>query len=133
MAIFLEKDLDYLFPDVIRKSIIKANRLSVEVGKDQLLDSRITQHLLVSNPENHIFAKELHQDVRKALKVLKPRDEKIIAMRFGLNGYEPMSTTEIADKVKLTRARVAAIEKSSLRKLCHPKLTNLKKKWMEHE
>ena len=47
-------------------------------------------------------------------------------MRFGLDGYEPMSIRQIAEEFHLTRERVRQIENSVFEKLrrCNPELAS---------
>lgn len=59
---------------------------------------------------------ELHDLVRKALKVLKPNEEKVIRMRFGID-CEEHTLEEIGLKLGITKERVRQIETKSLAKL----------------
>ncbi|MCO6003787.1 RNA polymerase sigma factor [Actinoallomurus purpureus] len=58
--------------------------------------------------------------LRRALSVLSPREEKIMAMRFGLYDGTPRTLDEIGKHLGLTRERIRQLEKESLSKLRHP-------------
>jgi RNA polymerase primary sigma factor len=58
--------------------------------------------------------------LRRALGVLSPREEKIMAMRFGLYDGTPRTLDEIGKHLGLTRERIRQLEKESLSKLRHP-------------
>jgi RNA polymerase primary sigma factor len=58
--------------------------------------------------------------LRRALSVLSPREEKIMAMRFGLYDGTPRTLDEIGRHLGLTRERIRQLEKESLSKLRHP-------------
>ena len=58
--------------------------------------------------------------LRRALGVLSPREEKIMSMRFGLYDGTPRTLDEIGKHLGLTRERIRQLEKESLSKLRHP-------------
>ncbi len=55
--------------------------------------------------------------MNKMLEWLSERDADILQMRYGLNGYSPMTLQEIGDKIDLSRERVRQIEGEALKKL----------------
>ncbi len=57
-------------------------------------------------------------DTRKAIKELRPREQKVLKMRFGIDTPE-MTLDEIGVELGVTRERVRQIENDSLRKLKH--------------
>ena len=69
------------------------------------------------NPEQHLSFQFLRDVVHKAVDNLPERDRKFIQMRFGLNGYEPMTIRQIAEEFHLTRERIRQIESSVFEKL----------------
>ena len=58
--------------------------------------------------------------LRRARGVLSAREEKIMAMRFGLYDGTPRTLDEIGKHLGLTRERIRQLEKESLSKLRHP-------------
>ena len=57
----------------------------------------------------------------KALRLMRTeldtRERKILCLRYGLCGHEPMTQKEIADALKISRSYVSRIEKTALDKL----------------
>ena len=49
--------------------------------------------------------------------LLSPRERKIISMRYGLDGRQPLTQREIAEALKISRSYVSRIEKNALDKL----------------
>ena len=71
-------------------------------------------------PEQEALTTALKDDVDTALKTLKPKAERIMRMRYGLNGYKPMSLKEIGDECGLTKERIRQIEKNAVQTLKSP-------------
>jgi RNA polymerase sporulation-specific sigma factor len=46
--------------------------------------------------------------------VLSPRERKIIELRYGLTGSNPLTQREVAQKLGISRSYVSRIEKKSL-------------------
>jgi DNA-binding CsgD family transcriptional regulator len=59
----------------------------------------------------------LVDDLRRALRFLKPREEQIVRLRFGLNDGVFRSLADVARCFNISRERVRQIERSSLRKI----------------
>ena len=54
------------------------------------------------------------------LKTLTPREEKVLALRFGLEDGNPKTLEEVGRVFNVTRERIRQIEAKALRKLRHP-------------
>jgi RNA polymerase primary sigma factor len=68
-------------------------------------------------PEDDMVATE---EKRKAVRLLDRIDEReamILKMHYGLDGTEPMSLKDIAERMKLTRERIRQIQRQALTKL----------------
>ena len=59
----------------------------------------------------------LRDEIGKALATLTPREERIMALRFGMGGGGTHTLDEIGDELGFTRERVRQIEVEALRKL----------------
>ena len=57
------------------------------------------------------------EDIIRWMKILKPNEQKVLVMRFGLDGDEPHTLEEIGKVFGLTRERVRQIEAGALAKL----------------
>ena len=54
------------------------------------------------------------------LSVLDERERRIVALRFGFDGDEPMSVVDVAGHIGLSRERIRQLEHRALAKLMHP-------------
>ena len=72
------------------------------------------------SPEQVALTNALKTDVDDALKTLKPKAARVIRMRYGLNGFKPMSLKEIGDSCGLTKERIRQIEKTAVKTLQSP-------------
>lgn len=73
--------------------------------------------------------KLLHEEIKAVLSTLKPKEEKVLRMRYGLEGPE-RTLEEIGAEFKVTRERIRQIESKALRKLRGSlKVRRLKDSW----
>ncbi len=69
------------------------------------------------SPVEEYYSRELVEIMHKLLSTLKPREEKILRMRFGFDGG-PVETLEmIGKKLKLSKERIRQIQNEALSKL----------------
>ncbi len=73
-----------------------------------------------AKPEEHTVEVALKDDVDSLLKTLRPNEQKVIRLRYGLGGYKPMSLQEIGEECNLTKERVRQIEKKAIFRLQNP-------------
>ena len=71
-------------------------------------------------PEEKAIDNAMKNDINNIVDSLKPNEAKIIRMRFGLNGYKPMSLKEVGEICDLTKERIRQIEKHAIQRLQHP-------------
>ena len=62
----------------------------------------------------------LRRELMTVLKSLTPREERVIALRFGLEDGRARTLEELGREFNVTRERVRQIEAKALRKLRHP-------------
>jgi len=62
----------------------------------------------------------LKENIDEVLDSLSEREAKVLKMRFGLDGYRPMTLEEVGKEFGVTRERIRQIEAKALRKLKHP-------------
>ena len=62
---------------------------------------------------------KLHIEKLRALldAELDKREKEIVVLRYGLQGYEPLTQREVAAYLKISRSYVSRIEKKALKKL----------------
>ena len=69
------------------------------------------------SPEQALFNDSEAGRMVAVLNALDDREAKILRMRYGLDGQEPMTLKEIGHSIRLTRERVRQIEASALKKI----------------
>ena len=74
-------------------------------------------------PEKAAINESMHKEIDSVLKTLRPNEEKVIRLRYGLNGTKPMSLKEVGDECNLTKERIRQIEKHAIVRLQHPTRT----------
>ncbi|MCR5061747.1 MAG: RNA polymerase sigma factor RpoD/SigA [Treponema sp.] len=73
-----------------------------------------------SRPEEHAIENSMISDIDNVVETLRPNEAKVIRMRYGLNGYKPMSLKEVGEECALTKERIRQIEKHAIVRLQHP-------------
>jgi len=63
----------------------------------------------------------LREDLERIISSLKPREARILRLRFGLGNAEYHTLKEIGEKLGVTKERVRQIERRALGKLRHPR------------
>lgn len=71
-------------------------------------------------PEEQFIFDSMQDDINLVLNTLKPNEQKVIRLRYGLDGDKPKSLKEIGDICNLTKERIRQIEKHAIIRLQHP-------------
>ncbi len=71
-------------------------------------------------PQQEALEGTLRVDVRKALAILTPRQEKVLRMRFGIEEKRDYTLEELGEMFAVTRERIRQIEQKSLQILRNP-------------
>jgi len=111
-------------PDRVRE-ILKISQATASLEKpvgdegDSLLGDFIqdTSH---PTPYDSASKQLLKENIKDVLYTLSEREARVLKMRFGLDGYKPMTLEEVGKEFGVTRERVRQIEAKALRKLKHP-------------
>ena len=128
--------LEEVFPIEVEvnKEALKIHRMMVhmaDVPVEMLCEAGVAPKLPLS-PEVSLRLLEMGDRVRDAVQMLNPRQEKVIAMRFGLPPYSKEHTLEeVACEFGVTRERIRQVEAKALRLLRHPKLSRRLKEYFE--
>jgi RNA polymerase sigma factor (sigma-70 family) len=80
-----------------------------------LIEDRAAQ-----SPFDQAVLAMLPMEVEKLLAGLKPRERRILSLRFGLDRGEPRTLEEVGEFFDLTRERIRQIETKAMSKLRHP-------------
>ncbi len=70
-----------------------------------------------AKPDEIIAQTDDFQTIVRLLDAIDERDARVLRLRFGLEGQEPLTLKQIGEEVGLTRERVRQIEVEALRKL----------------
>lgn len=70
-------------------------------------------------PDDYLLDESLRIEVKRALKTLSDREERVVKLYFGLNIEHPLTLEEIGERFNLTRERVRQIKEKAIRKLRH--------------
>ena len=85
------------------------------------------------DPERKVTDREDLGFILKLLDSIDQRDARVLRLRFGLEGQEPLTLKQIGETVGLTRERVRQIAEEALKKL-HTRLTDARpSQWVRPE
>ena len=73
-----------------------------------------------SNVDEKVITENLQKDIANVLGTLKPAEEKVIRLRYGLDGEKPMSLAKVGEECNLTKERIRQIEKTAICRMQHP-------------
>lgn len=95
--------------------------LEEPIGKDKD-DNAITLKEVLENEDKPIEEEielkfKINKLYEKIRTILKSREQKILELRFGLNGKEPQTQNEIAKVMGISRSYVSRIETKAINKL----------------
>lgn len=114
------------FPKYIYREIDSVKLLSLQEAREQKL---LPDQIYIENFDKG----DLKDQINNLLQILTKREEKLIKMRFGLDGEEEKTLDEIALEWHISRERIRQLEKKALRKLrLSPIDERLKPFWQEH-
>lgn len=71
----------------------------------------------ILSPEKSVIDIMLKEEINKQLSSLKPREQIVVNMRFGLNGHNPHTLEEVGNHIGVTRERIRQIETRALSRL----------------
>jgi len=86
-------------------------------GDNDLTIEEIVSDDNTPTPDRQVLATDELRHLASLLGTIDEREAKILKLRYGLDGEEPMTLKEIGARIGLTRERVRQIEHETLRKL----------------
>lgn len=105
--------------------------LETPIGEDEQRLGDFIEDDRALSPMEECSDRELAEITRSLLSTLQPREEKILRLRFGLDG-QPAETLERIGKIfNVSKERIRQIEKKALRKLKNPNRQACLKTFME--
>jgi RNA polymerase primary sigma factor len=97
------------------KHVVSLDSPIVDMEQKTLLDFMVDE---VSPPPDSLSDKEaLKETIKDALKVLSPRENEILRMRYGVDRDDTFTLDELGREFGLTRERIRQIEKAAIEKL----------------
>lgn len=94
--------------------------LETPIGEDEQRLGDFIQDDQAASPMDECSDKELAEVTRTLLSTLQPREEKILRLRFGLDGQPAETLEKIGQTFNVSKERIRQIEKKALRKLRNP-------------
>ncbi len=78
------------------------------------------------SPSDYLSQHEMKQEVQKMLEDLKPREQEILSLRFGLFDGQQWTLQSISKRLNISRERIRQVEKNALVKLRKKNLVGLR-------
>lgn len=109
------------------KKVVALNRVALEplpLHEIDRLDDRIAadakDEYTARDPMDIVEDMQLIGAIDRFLETIKPKESRVLRMRFGIGTQESMTLDEIGKRLDVTRERIRQIEAAALRKLKHP-------------
>jgi RNA polymerase primary sigma factor len=120
------------------KNIIKISKepISLETPVGDSEDASIKDFIESDSefsPSDTVAYNDLKEKVREVLKMLTPREEKVLKMRFGIDVASEHTLEEVGKDFSVTRERIRQIEVKALRKLRHPSRSKKLRSFFERD
>lgn len=94
--------------------------ISEEIDLIYLESYQGVEPLSLETPEKIFLEKDFVAQIKKSLSFLKPREQEILKLRYGLEEKGIQSLGKIACKFGISRERVRQVEAKAIRKMKHP-------------
>lgn len=107
---------------ILKKNYMSYSSLDIRIGDNG--DSELGEFIIdktAQSTEAVVIGKALREELSIIMKQLKPRDRRIIELRFGWNDGRPRTLEEIGKEFGVTRERIRQIESKTLQKLSNTK------------
>ena len=130
----IAKRMDVNVDKVRKTKKIAQQPISLEAPIGEEEDSHLGDFLedkTAVSPSDAAIHLRLVEQTSSVLKMLTPREERIIKMRFGLEDGSEHTLGQVGQTFALTRERIRQIEAKALRKLRHPSRSNRLRGFLE--
>lgn len=105
--------------DEMKKSKWKLASLDKAVGNDEekatLADFIVDERIM--NPEESFLIHQTELELKQFIKELKPNEKAVIIKRYGLDGKDPMTLSEIGSILGFSKERIRQLESRALNQL----------------
>ena len=127
IAMALGVPADVLFPEDVGEAVRGHPARAVQTSLDfdaVRLGGGGALGLATGDPaEGYDDRQPLAEVITDVLDQLSGRERRVVQLRYGLNGDEPMTLQAIAEEFHVTRDRIRQIEGKAMRRLRHPALS----------
>jgi RNA polymerase primary sigma factor len=90
-----------------------------ELRIDELIAVEARPDFVSPDPMDIVSKSEMLTAIDTLLSTLKPKEEQIVRLRFGIGVDDALTLDEIGNKYEVTRERIRQIEAAAIRKLKH--------------
>ncbi len=95
-----------------------ATRPTVSLDTAYHANSSFTLLQTMSDSESHTTEEiEMNEALGKLMQALRPREQEVLALRFGLNGKSRLSLRQVGEMLEVSKERVRQIQDRALEKL----------------
>ncbi len=102
----------------LRDAAVRPASLDASLGEDSNTNvAEVVADERAETPFQQLRTKFDHELIRKLVQKLPKREEKILRLRFGLDGGEEQTLEEVGEKFGLTRERIRQIQNEAFKKL----------------
>src|SRR6266567_201239 len=91
--------------------------LETPVGDGESMYADLIEDIHSERPDESTSKKLRRNELAEALLLLNPRMQRVLSLRFGLNGEAPQTLEEVGAGLGITRERVRQLESRALREL----------------
>ncbi|ABD70780.1 sigma 28 [Rhodoferax ferrireducens T118] len=91
-----------------------------DVDVDSLIAIDAQDNYVARDPMDIVSDSQLIGSIDRFLATLKPKDEQVLRLRFGIGAHEAMTLEEIGTRLEVTRERIRQIEAKAICHLKHP-------------
>src|SRR5437773_1376059 len=91
--------------------------LEAPAGAGESMYADLIEDIHSERPDESTSKKLRRNELAEALLLLNPRMQRVLSLRFGLNGESPQTLEEVGAGISITRERVRQLESRALREL----------------
>jgi len=118
---YMDKSISESESESLEESLNGQRKFYSEEDEEEIeIDEVNIERDFEEQPEIAVINNDLHDQIIKVLKTLSEREERVLRLRFGLDGDEPKTLDQVAKIFGVTKERIRQIEARALRRLRHP-------------
>ena len=105
-------------PSEMIQRIHAATRPTISLDASIDAETNFNLHQTMSDPEADQTADfDLDETVTKLMDILRPREQEVLALRFGLGGHDRLSLSQVGKVLLVSKERIRQIQDRALEKL----------------